>query len=84
MCVFVHLLLFSGHHSMNLLPSFSLVLNSKYKDCGQKTLKLARLGKITILSLFVLIFCLVFAIVWAATRRASYSWIGQDILVSYV
>lgn len=64
--------------------AFSLVLNSKCKGYGQKTLKLPMLGKMTILSLVVLIICFVFAIVWAATRKKSFSWIGQDILVSYI
>ncbi|KAK6145751.1 hypothetical protein DH2020_019620 [Rehmannia glutinosa] len=61
----------------------SLVL-SKCKSCGQKTLNLPLLGEISVLSLVVLILCLVFAIVWAANRKASYSWIGQDILVATV
>ncbi|KAL2506321.1 Signal peptide peptidase-like 3 [Abeliophyllum distichum] len=60
----------------------SLVL-SKCKNCGQRTLNLPLLGEVSILSLVVLIFCVVFAIVWAANRKASYSWVGQDILVSY-
>ncbi|PHT98165.1 Signal peptide peptidase-like 3 [Capsicum chinense] len=57
----------------------SLVL-SKCKSCGRKTLNLPLLGEISILSLVVLIFCVAFAIFWAVTRKASYSWIGQDIL----
>ncbi|KAK4387965.1 Signal peptide peptidase-like 3 [Sesamum angolense] len=57
----------------------SLVL-SKYKRCGQKTVDLPIIGEISILSLVVLIVCLVFAIVWAAERKSSYSWVGQDIL----
>ncbi|KAL1546836.1 Signal peptide peptidase-like 3 [Salvia divinorum] len=64
-----------GMHSC--IVSFIL---SKYKDFGQMTMKLPIVGKITILSLVVLIICLVFAIVWAATRKESFSWIGQDIL----
>ncbi|XP_047982141.1 signal peptide peptidase-like 2 isoform X2 [Salvia hispanica] len=64
-----------GMHSCIL--SFIL---SKSKDFGQTTVKLPIVGKITILSLVVLIICLVFAIVWAATRKKSFSWIGQDIL----
>ncbi|KAL0366701.1 UNVERIFIED_CONTAM: Signal peptide peptidase-like 3 [Sesamum radiatum] len=57
----------------------SLVL-SKCKRCGQKTVDLPIIGEISILSLVVLILCLVFAIVWAAERKSSYSWVGQDIL----
>ncbi|CAI9762835.1 unnamed protein product [Fraxinus pennsylvanica] len=57
----------------------SLVL-SKCKNCGQRTLNLPLLGEVSILSFVVLIFCVVFAVVWAANRKASYSWVGQDIL----
>ncbi|KAL3506589.1 hypothetical protein ACH5RR_031971 [Cinchona calisaya] len=57
----------------------SLIL-SKCKNCGKKTVNLPLLGKVSILSLVVLIFCLAFAIWWAVNRKASYSWIGQDIL----
>lgn len=57
----------------------SLVL-SKCKNCGRKTVNLPLLGEVSILSLVVLLFCLAFAIFWAANRKASYSWIGQDIL----
>ncbi|EYU32730.1 hypothetical protein ABFS82_14G040000 [Erythranthe guttata] len=57
----------------------SLVM-SKCKGCQKKTVNLPLLGEMTILSLVVLICCLVFAVVWAANRKASYSWIGQDVL----
>ncbi|KAK4489124.1 hypothetical protein RD792_004918 [Penstemon davidsonii] len=57
---------------------------SKCKGCARKTVNLPFLGEVTILSLVVLIFCLAFAIFWAANRKASYSWIGQDILVATV
>lgn len=45
-----------------------------------KAVNLPLLGKVSIFSLVVLFFCLAFAIFWAATRKASYSWIGQDVL----
>ncbi|KAL7081470.1 hypothetical protein ACP275_14G041600 [Erythranthe tilingii] len=57
----------------------SLVM-SKCKGCQKKTVNLPLLGEMTILSLVVLICCLIFAVVWAANRKASYSWIGQDVL----
>lgn len=63
--------------------SFALVLNSKYKGCGQKTVNLPLLGEMSVVSLIILISCVIFAIIWAANRKASSSWIGQDILVSY-
>lgn len=40
------------------------------------------LDEVSVLSLVVLLFCVVFAVVWAVRRQASYSWVGQDILVS--
>ncbi|CAL5413981.1 unnamed protein product [Camellia sinensis] len=57
----------------------SLVL-SKWRNCGQKKVNLPLFGEISVLSLVVLLFCLVFSILWAAKREASYSWVGQDIL----
>ncbi|XP_022878884.1 signal peptide peptidase-like 2 [Olea europaea var. sylvestris] len=57
----------------------SLVL-SKCKNCGRRTLNLPLLGEVSILSFVVLIFCVVFAILWAANRKSSFSWVGQDIL----
>ncbi|THU69853.1 hypothetical protein C4D60_Mb08t18780 [Musa balbisiana] len=52
------------------------------KDCGQKTVNLPIIGEVLILSVVVLPFCAAFAILWAANQHASYSWIGQDILVA--
>ncbi|KAM7461584.1 hypothetical protein LguiA_029705 [Lonicera macranthoides] len=57
----------------------SLIL-SKWKNCGQKTVKLPLVGKATILTLVVLVFCVAFAVLWALNRKSDYSWIGQDIL----
>ncbi|KAA8527324.1 hypothetical protein F0562_034579 [Nyssa sinensis] len=56
------------------------LLSRKCKNCGQKTLNLPLLGEVSVLSLLVLLSCLAFAIFWAANRRASYSWVGQDVL----
>ncbi|KAK2641723.1 hypothetical protein Ddye_023486 [Dipteronia dyeriana] len=50
------------------------------RNCGRKTLNLPLLGEVSVLSFVVLLFCVVFAVVWAVRRQASYSWIGQDIL----
>ncbi|RDX98716.1 Signal peptide peptidase-like 2 [Mucuna pruriens] len=52
----------------------------KCQNGGQKTVSLPLFGEVSIFSLVVLLFCVAFAIVWAATRQESYSWIGQDIL----
>ncbi|KAK4420121.1 Signal peptide peptidase-like 3 [Sesamum alatum] len=57
----------------------SLVL-SKCKGCGEKMVNLPLLGETSIFSLLVFILCLAFAVAWAANRKASFSWIGQDIL----
>lgn len=56
------------------------LVTSRCKNCGRKTVKLPLLGDVSVLSLVVLLLCVVFAIFWAATRKASYSWVGQDIL----
>ena len=45
-------------------------------------MKLPLLGKISVLSLSVLLASATFAVFWSVTRRESYSWIGQDMLVS--
>ncbi|XP_027352751.1 signal peptide peptidase-like 2 isoform X1 [Abrus precatorius] len=52
----------------------------KWQNCDQKTVNLPLYGEISIFSLVVLLFCVAFAIFWAATRLESYSWVGQDIL----
>lgn len=57
----------------------TLVL-SKCRNCGRKTVHLPLLDEVSVLSLVVLLFCVVFAVVWAVRRQASYSWVGQDIL----
>ncbi|KAJ7979097.1 Signal peptide peptidase-like [Quillaja saponaria] len=57
----------------------SLVLR-KWRNCGRNTLDLPLFGEVSIFSLLVLFGCVAFAVFWAATRRESYSWVGQDIL----
>ncbi|PON66904.1 Peptidase A22B, signal peptide peptidase [Parasponia andersonii] len=57
---------------------------SKCRNCGKKSVDLPLFGEVSVLSLVVLFFCAAFAIFWAANRRASYSWVGQDILVSFI
>ncbi|XP_054805927.1 signal peptide peptidase-like 3 [Prosopis cineraria] len=48
--------------------------------CGRKTVNIPKVGEVSVFSLVVMLVCLAFAIFWAATRRESYSWVGQDIL----
>jgi signal peptide peptidase-like protein 2B len=43
--------------------------------------KIPFFGAVPYLTLAVTPFCIVFAVVWAVKRHASYAWIGQDILV---
>ncbi|KAI8538173.1 hypothetical protein RHMOL_Rhmol09G0081500 [Rhododendron molle] len=52
----------------------------KWRNSGDKKVNLPLLGEISVLSIVVLLFCLAFSIVWAAKRKESYSWVGQDIL----
>ncbi|PAN42402.1 hypothetical protein PAHAL_8G144200 [Panicum hallii] len=51
-----------------------------FKDCGQKTVQLPFLGEVLTISVGIVPFCVVFAILWAVYRHASFAWIGQDIL----
>ncbi|EPS67149.1 hypothetical protein M569_07625, partial [Genlisea aurea] len=53
---------------------------SKCRGCGQKTVNLPVIGEISIFSLLVLIACTIFTIIWASNHKASYSWVGQDVL----
>ncbi|XP_047317199.1 signal peptide peptidase-like 2 [Impatiens glandulifera] len=57
----------------------SLVLRN-WRNCGQKKLRLPFVGTVSVFSLLVLLLCFVFAVGWAATRKSSFSWIGQDVL----
>ncbi|XP_061364171.1 signal peptide peptidase-like 2 isoform X2 [Gastrolobium bilobum] len=61
----------------NVIVSLTL---RKRPNCGQKTLNLPLFGEVSIFSLIVLLFCLIFAVIWAVTRRESFSWFGQDVL----
>lgn len=56
------------------------LVKSKCRNCGQKRVNVPFFGTTTVMSLFVLLFCLAFAIFWVWTRKESYSWVGQDIL----
>lgn len=52
--------------------------------CGEKTINIPLIGEVLLLSVVILPFCAAFAIFWAANQHASYAWIGQDILVSFL
>ncbi|GMI78686.1 ARABIDOPSIS THALIANA SIGNAL PEPTIDE PEPTIDASE-LIKE 3, SIGNAL PEPTIDE PEPTIDASE-LIKE 3 [Hibiscus trionum] len=64
-----------GMHNCIMTP-----ITRKCRNCLQKTLNLPLFGDISVVSFVVALCCLIFAVVWAVKRRASYSWVGQDIL----
>ncbi|XP_027334177.1 signal peptide peptidase-like 4 isoform X2 [Abrus precatorius] len=51
-----------------------------FQHPAQTFVKIPFFGAVSYLTLAVTPFCIVFAVVWAVYRRASYAWIGQDIL----
>lgn len=57
-------------------------MSRHHPNYGKKTVKLPLFGVVSIFSLVVLLFCMAFAVIWAITRRESFSWFGQDVLVS--
>ncbi|CAA7396171.1 unnamed protein product [Spirodela intermedia] len=59
---------------------FVTIMSRILKKGGQKTLHLPVLGEVLVLSVVILPLCAAFAIFWAANQRASFAWIGQDIL----
>ncbi|KAI4370415.1 hypothetical protein MLD38_018769 [Melastoma candidum] len=56
------------------------LISRKCKSCCQKTMHMPLIGDIPIVSFIVLLFCLAFAIFWVINQKASWAWIGQDIL----
>ncbi|KAF7105540.1 hypothetical protein CFC21_106339 [Triticum aestivum] len=56
------------------------IISRIFKDCRNNTVQLPLYGEVLTLSLGVVPFCTVFAILWAAYRHSSFAWIGQDIL----
>ncbi|KAK7389940.1 hypothetical protein VNO78_25237 [Psophocarpus tetragonolobus] len=51
-----------------------------FRQPAQTFVKIPFFGAVSYLTLAVTPFCIVFAVVWAVNRRASWAWIGQDIL----
>ncbi|TYI06489.1 hypothetical protein ES332_A10G163300v1 [Gossypium tomentosum] len=64
-----------GMHNIIITP-----VTRKCRNCPQKTVRLPVIGEVSILSLGVFLLCVIFAVAWAVHRRASYSWVGQNIL----
>ncbi|XP_037458510.1 signal peptide peptidase-like 2 isoform X1 [Triticum dicoccoides] len=50
------------------------------KDWGNNTVQLPFYGEVLALSVGIVPFCTVFAILWVVYRHSSFAWIGQDIL----
>ncbi|KAG8481271.1 hypothetical protein CXB51_026045 [Gossypium anomalum] len=65
-----------GMHNIIMTPCTS----RKCRNYPQKTVRLPVIGEVSILSLGVFLLCVIFAVSWAVHRRASYSWVGQNIL----
>ncbi|CAK8574439.1 unnamed protein product [Lathyrus sativus] len=79
---FIYVLIFlfciggiEGMH--NCIVSLTL---KKHPNYGEKTVNVPLFGKTSFFSLAVLLFCTAFAVIWAITRRESFSWFGQDVL----
>ncbi|PPD81432.1 hypothetical protein GOBAR_DD21639 [Gossypium barbadense] len=58
----------------------NIIMTPVTRNCPQKTVRLPVIGEVSVLSLGVFLFCVIFAVAWAVHRRASYSWVGQNIL----
>ncbi|KAL1328975.1 hypothetical protein HN51_046139 [Arachis hypogaea] len=51
-----------------------------FQHAAQTFVKIPFFGAVSYLTFAVTPFCIVFAVIWAVYRRASFAWIGQDIL----
>nr|BAJ93677.1 predicted protein [Hordeum vulgare subsp. vulgare] len=56
------------------------IISRIFKGWGNNTVQLPFYGEVLTLSVGILPFCMVFAILWAIYRHSSFAWIGQDIL----
>ncbi|XP_027363291.1 signal peptide peptidase-like 3 [Abrus precatorius] len=61
----------------NCIVSLALRKRPSY---SQKTVNVPLFGEVSIFSLVVLLFCVIFAVIWVATRHTTFSWFGQDVL----
>lgn len=59
----------------------NILFSRWFKKSAESFTKVPLFGAVSNLTLAVSPFCVIFAIVWAVYRDASYAWIGQDILV---
>ncbi|MED6158828.1 Signal peptide peptidase-like 4 [Stylosanthes scabra] len=51
-----------------------------FQHAAQTFVKIPFFGAVSYLTFAVTPFCIVFAVIWAVYRHASFAWIGQDIL----
>ncbi|KAJ0565092.1 putative presenilin/signal peptide peptidase [Helianthus annuus] len=56
------------------------LLSRWFKHAAQSYIKVPFFGAVSYLTLAVLPFCVVFAVLWAVYRQSKFSWIAQDIL----
>ncbi|KAM3196944.1 hypothetical protein ACQJBY_072561 [Aegilops geniculata] len=56
------------------------IISRIFKGWGNNTVQLPFYGEVLALSVGIVPFCTVFAILWAVYRHSSFAWIGQDIL----
>ncbi|CAL9202974.1 signal peptide peptidase-like 2 [Musa acuminata AAA Group] len=50
------------------------------KRCRQMKINIPILGKVSVIAIVVLPFCIAFSIIWVGNRHSPHAWIGQDIL----
>ncbi|KFK42916.1 hypothetical protein AALP_AA1G054900 [Arabis alpina] len=55
------------------------LITRRCNKCSQKNVKVPLFGDTSVVSLVVLLFCFVVAVVWFVNRKTSYAWAGQDI-----
>ncbi|XLS47895.1 hypothetical protein HN51_022253, partial [Arachis hypogaea] len=55
-----------------------------FQHAAQTFVKISFFGAVSYLTFAITPFCIVFAVIWAVYRRASFAWISQDILVGTV
>nr|XP_043607908.1 signal peptide peptidase-like 2 [Erigeron canadensis] len=56
------------------------LLSRWFKHAAQSFIKVPFFGAVSYLTLAVMPFCIVFAVLWAVYRESKFAWIGQDIL----
>ncbi|GKB33327.1 signal peptide peptidase-like protein 2 [Tanacetum coccineum] len=56
------------------------LLSRWFKHAAQSYIKVPFYGAISYLTIAVMPFCIVFAVLWAVYRETKFAWIGQDIL----